>query len=140
MIINIHDSKLVAHSVHNRTPIFCITDLKEFESATETAKYYKMSPSSISWVVTGRMKTCKGKRFCRVEDMAYYSDEIAEAARAIQNKASQYEAIVAEQERVRKIHELHEKRKAAYLKAYNAFEEAKRLLEESEAEVKKVSK
>lgn len=135
MTITSNDITII-HSTGTRTPVFCITDLKWFPSAKNAAKAYNVSPGAISWAITGRAKTCKGKRFCTVSDMPYYAEEIAEASRILGEKATNYDNIIAEQERVRKIHETHEIRKAEYIKAFREFEEAQKLLAESEAEIK----
>lgn len=142
MTITIHDKKELkvtgTHISKNNKPVFCITTGEIFASISDAAEANNVHITSISNVVLGKTKTCNGKQFCLVTKLTDHADEIAEAIQYKHSKASKYDAIVAEQERVRKIHENHEKRKAAYLKAFNAFEQAKRLLEESEAEVAKL--
>lgn len=100
MTLHMNDITII-HSTGNRKPVFCISDLKRFNSATEAAKYYGVSLAAISWVITGRAKTCKSKRFCAVSDMPYHAEEIEEVARTLYGKATKYDAIVAEHERIK---------------------------------------
>jgi uncharacterized protein YukE len=95
-----HDIETV-HNTGTRKPVFCITDLKQFSSLHEVARYYGVTQGAVSWVITGRMKTLKGKRFCLVKDMPYHADEITAVAVSMRDKASKYDAILAEQERER---------------------------------------
>lgn len=140
MTITIHDKKeIVAQGIHtnkNCKPVFCITTGEIFASVTDAAKANNVDISTMTGTLTGKSKTCNGKRFCLLSKCTEHIDEISETIAIRESKATKYDALIAEQERVRKIHERHEVRKAAYLKAWNALEDAKRLLEESEAEVK----
>lgn len=100
MTFTMHDIETI-HNTGNRKPVFCITDLKQFSSVHEAAAYYGVTQGAVSWVITGRMKKLKGKRFCLVKDMPYHAEEITAAAVSMRNKASKYDEILAEQERER---------------------------------------
>lgn len=83
----------------NRKSIYCITTGEVYASQTDAARILGVNHSSISWVVTGRMKTVNGLRFCYCSAITDHFDEIAEAARNAAQKAAAYDAIIAEQER-----------------------------------------
>ena len=100
MTFTMHDIETV-HNTGTRKPVFCITDLKQFSSVHEAARYYGVTQGAVSWVITGRMKTLKGKRFCLVKDMPYHAEEITAVATSMRTKASKYDEILAEQERER---------------------------------------
>lgn len=147
MTINIHDKSTIKatgkHYSGHCKPVFCITTGEVFASLTDAAESIGTSPANISWVVTGKNKTCKGKRFCLISNVTDHLDEIAETIRIREEKLAKYDAIVAEEERIkaeqeraRKAKEEIEKRKAKILKLQQEMEEARKLLEESEAELK----
>lgn len=139
MTINLHNiSNIKAIGNHyngNCKPVICITTGEIFVSLTEAAKANSTTPCNMSMVITGKTKTCKGKRFCLVADVMDHIDEIAEVIRDKDIKAAKYDA---EQERIRtkqKANEILEQRKAKYLKLQHEAEQAKKLLEDAEAEV-----
>lgn len=140
MTFMLHDKKEInvtgIHTNKNHKPVFCIDTGEVFASVSDAAEAYGVHITAISCAALGKTKTCQGKRFCFVSRLADHTDEIAEVVRAHMTNANKYNALMAEQERIRKIHETHEKRKAEYLKAYKAYEQAKELLAESEVEIK----
>jgi hypothetical protein len=85
------------HTRGNAKAVFCITTGDIYASVTDAAESLGCTPSSVSWAITNRMKTCKGLRFCPVSKITEYLEEIAEYARARQTKVTAYDAIIAEQ-------------------------------------------
>lgn len=105
MTINIHEKSTIKATGKcyggNCKPVFCITTGEVFASLTDAAESIGATPSSMSWAVTGRMKTCKGKRFCLISNVTEYLDEIAETIRIREEKIAKYDAIIAEEERIK---------------------------------------
>ena len=125
------------HTSRNCKPVVCLTDVRIFASVTDCANAYGVDISSITGAMTGKSKTAaNGKEFCLLSEYASHIGKLSNAVQTYRAKATKYDAIIAQQERIRKAHETHELRKAKYLKAWHEFEQAKKLLEESEAEVK----
>ncbi len=147
MKITVHNESIInatgKHNNRNAKPVFCITTGEVFASLADAAENVGVTPSSMSWAVNDRMKTCKGKRFCLIANVTDHLDEIAETIRIREEKLAKYNAIIAEEERIRaeqeakrKAQEELTKRKAEYEKKLAALEEAERLLREAEANVK----
>lgn len=103
MTITIHNrSEIPAQGTStrgNRKSIYCITTGEVYASQTDAARILGVNHSAISWVVTGRMKTCKGLRFCYCSAITDHFDEIAEVARMTSQKANEYDRIIANRER-----------------------------------------
>jgi hypothetical protein len=104
--INIQNESFIkAHGVHarkNHKPVLCITTGEIYASVLDAAEANGVSFSAMSLACCGRVKTCKGKRFCFVANVTEHLDEIAECMRIREAKAKAYEEIYAKQEAVRK--------------------------------------
>lgn len=158
MTFMLHDKKEITvtgtHTNKNHKPVLCIDTGEVFASLSDAAEANGVHITAISCVVLGKTKTCKGKRFCLVTRMADHTDEIAETLRSNIAKATKYDAIIAEHERIKaeqeaarraeeerirakqRAQEKLEKCKAEYNKKLAALQEAERLLQEAEANVK----
>ena len=83
MTINIQN-KSVAKANGNRIrgnckPVFCITTGEIYTSVTDAAEKIGVTVSAMSCAVTGKMKTCNGKRFCYVTKLTEHIEEISES-------------------------------------------------------------
>lgn len=154
MTINIHDKSTIKatgkHYNGNCKPVFCITTGEVFASLTDVAESIGTSVNNVSCAVTGKIRTCKGKRFCLISNVTDHLDEIAETIRVREEKLAKYDAIIAEEARIKaeqeaarraeeerirtkqRAQEKLEKCKAEYNKKLAALQEAERLLQESE--------
>ena len=96
----------------NRKPIYCITTGMTFSSQSDAANALGVHPSTMSWVATDRMKTVNGLRFCPLSAVLDHFDEIAETTRIMAQKATAYDAIIAEQEKETRRREEEQKARA----------------------------
>lgn len=85
------------HLNGNSKPVFCITDGAVYASVTDAAEKNGVSPCNMSAAVTGKVKTCKGKRYCFISDVMEHLDEISENLKIRNAKVASYDAIIAEQ-------------------------------------------
>ncbi len=77
----------------NRKPVFCITTGIMYASASDAAEQIGCTQSTMSWALTGRMRTCKGMRFCYVAEIIDHLEEIAGIARQRAEKETTYKVI-----------------------------------------------
>lgn len=89
----------------NRKPVFCITTGIMYASASDAAEKIGCTQGNMSWALTGRMRTCKGMRFCYVAEIIDHLEEIADIARKRAEKETAYNAIVAKEEAFKKANE-----------------------------------
>lgn len=116
MIVKIHGSLVVnaiGEVTHGcRKPVICLTDGAIYASAKDTAKANGVSVHTISNVCLGKIKSCKGKQFRYLEDMAEYFDVLMDNFRRQVVKANAYDlqeaAKAAEAERKANIIKLEE--------------------------------
>lgn len=87
----------------NCRAVFCITTNTFYASVAEAAKAIGVTAGAISWVLTKRMKTVKGLRFCYVHEIMEYMEEIAETNRANAEKARAYDEAIAKQNQIDKL-------------------------------------
>lgn len=118
----------------NSKPVLCITTGEVYASATDAAEVLGVTPSAMSWVLTGRTNTCKGKRFCYISKVTEHLDEITECMRIREAKAAAYDEMTARKEVLRKAKEKFEKHKSKVEALQNALEEEMLLMEEAENE------
>ena len=90
------------HTAKNAKPVFCISTGEVFTSVYDAAESVGASNSSMSWALTQRMKTCKGKRWCFISEIPEHLEEIANNMRAREIKVKEYDKIIAEREAVNK--------------------------------------
>lgn len=95
----------------NVKPVFCIDTGEVFASVTDAAIAANANPSTMSWCLTQRQKTCKGKRYCYLSKVTEHLDEISESMRERETKVKAYDELIAElkdAEPVTKAIEVHE--------------------------------
>lgn len=101
MTINIHKAtnvNVVGHHIRgNSKPVFCITDGAVYASVTDAAEKTGATLSNVSAAVTGKTRTCQGKRYCFVANVMEHLDEIAENLKVRNAKVAAYDAMIAEQ-------------------------------------------
>ena len=83
----------------NSKPVFCITTGEIYTSATDAAEQLKVSQATLCLAASGKIKTCKGNRYCYVKDIIPNLNEICENARARATKVAAYDKIVGKQQR-----------------------------------------
>jgi hypothetical protein len=109
MTINIQNTSII-NAEGNKTnrncrAVFCITTNTFYASVGAAAKAIGVTSGAISWVLTRRMKTVKGLRFCYVHEIMEYMDEIAATNRANAEKARAYDEMMAKQNKCKQLHE-----------------------------------
>lgn len=128
--INVQNESNVRAEGHrvkgNCKPVFCITTGEVFTSVSDAAEKLGVTSSTVSWVITGRMATCKGVKLCLISDVVEHLDEIAESIQQKNvfcgyHKATQKAA----------------QHKANITKLQQKLEKEMKLLEMAESEVKK---
>lgn len=96
MTINIQKCSNVTvtghHNHKNCKPVYCITTGEMYASAIDAANANGVGVSPMSAVLTGKTKTCNGKRYCFVSKMMEHLEEINEANRARSVKVAAYDA------------------------------------------------
>ena len=109
MIVNIQNkSEIKVEGTRNNgncKPVYCITTGEIFASATDAAEAIGVTPSALSWVLTGKSNTCQKKRFCYVSKIAEHLDEIADVNRSRTSKITAYDEAMAREENIRKAKE-----------------------------------
>lgn len=96
MTINIQKCSNVTvighHNHKNCKPVYCIDTGEMYASALDAAKANGICPSPMSSHLTGKTKSCNGKRFCYVSKMMEHLEEINEANRIRSAKVAAYDA------------------------------------------------
>ena len=93
------------HGVKNHKPVICIDTGEVYVSLTDAAERIGVTIDSISNVCRGKQKTVKGKRFCYLSNANESLDAIVTRLREtseMEAKAKMWDAMMAEQEAVRK--------------------------------------
>ena len=96
MTINIQKCSnvtVVGHHNHkNCKPVYCIDTGEIYASALDAANANGVTHPPMSNNLTGKTKTCNGKRFCYVSKMMEHLEEITEANRIRAAKVAAYDA------------------------------------------------
>ena len=121
----------------NCKPVYCITTGMVYASVADAAKDFGVHQSTISWVVTGKQKTCKGHKFCLLSKVTEHFDEITKCVATINQKAKSYDAIVEKETAKQKAYENLAHRKMCLAKAQEQLDKEIALLDQAEAEVAK---
>ena len=119
----------------NAKPVFCIDTGEVYASMTDAAEAVGVSLPSMTQTISGKSKTCKGKRYCLVRDITEHIAEISECMRARENKINAYDEIMFRQQAQQRAMENYEKHKAACEKLAEKLENEKSLLAKAEAEL-----
>lgn len=120
------------HTNGNCKPVFCITDGAVYASVTDAAEKNGVHPVNMSNVVTGKTKTCKGKRYCFVASVMDHLDEISENLKIRNEKVASYDAMIAEQNAKREAQENLAKHKAKCEELRARLEKEMALMKEAE--------
>lgn len=83
----------------NCKPVYCITTGKVYASALDAAEELGVSHSVLSMAAAGRLRTCKGERYCYINQVMNYLEEIAECSRVRAEKVAEYDKIVGKEKR-----------------------------------------
>lgn len=118
----------------NSKPVFCITTGEIYTSAIDAANELGVSQSVLCLAASGKLKTCKGKRYCYVKDILANLNEICENARAREEKVTAYDKIVGNQQRKQALVE----RKAKLAAMQAKMEKEAMLIAQEEAELSEV--
>lgn len=121
------------HTNGNSKPVFCITDGAVYASVTDAAEKVGVYPGVMSSAVTGKIKTCKGKRYCFIADVMEHLDEISENLKIRNEKVAHYDAMIAEQNAKREAQENLAKHKAKCEELRAKLEKEMALMQEAEA-------
>ena len=137
MTINIRRAtnvKAVGHHINgNSKPVFCITDGAVYASVIDAAEKTGATQSTMSAAVTGKIKTCKGKRYCFVANVMEHLDEISTNINVRNEKVKAYDAIIAKENAKKEAAERLAKHQARYAKLRAELEKEERLMQEAEA-------
>ena len=121
------------HSHKNCKPVYCIDTGEVFASALDAANANGVCQSPMSTCLTGKTKTCNGKRFCYVSKMMEHLEEITEANRIRCEKVAAYDAIIAKQNAKKQAQENLVKHQANIEALRQKLEKEMQLLQEAEA-------
>lgn len=124
----------VGHHINgNSKPVFCITDGAVYASVIDAAEKTGSTQSAMSAAITGKIKTCKGKRYCFIVNVMEHLDEIAENLKIRNEKVAHYDAMIAEQNAKKEAQENLAKHKAKCDELRAKLEKEMKLLQEAEA-------
>lgn len=128
-------AKAIGHrSNGNCKPVYCITTGKVYDSALSAAEELGVSSSVLSMAAAGKLKTCKGERYCYVSQVMNYLEEIAECSRVRAEKVAAYDKIVGKQQKINALAE----RKAKLAKMKEKLEREAAAIAAEEAELGEV--
>jgi hypothetical protein len=137
MTINVRRAtnvKAVGHHTNgNSKPVFCITDGAVYASVTDAAEKIGVYPGVMSSAVTGKIKTCRGKRYCFVANVMEHLDEMAENLKIRNEKVAAYDTMIAEQNAKKEAQENLVKHQARCEELRAKLEREMALLKEAEA-------
>ena len=83
----------------NCKPVFCITTGEIYASATDAAEKLGVSLTVVAHAASGRIKTCKGKRYCYIQHIMQHLEEIAKNTQIREEKVAAYDKIVGKEKR-----------------------------------------
>ena len=142
MTINIQkcsNVNVIGHHNHkNCKPVYCIDTGEIYASAIDAANANGVTKPPMSAVLTGKTKTCNGKRFCYVSKMMEHLDEINEANRIRAEKIAAYDAMMAKQSKAVELKDSIEKRNARINKLKEQLEKESYLLADEADELREL--
>lgn len=80
-----------------------ITTGEVYASVADAAEAIGVTKTAMSWALTGRSKSCKGKRFCFIHQIVEHLNEIAEVNRAREAKVIAHDAMVEKQKKIKAV-------------------------------------
>jgi hypothetical protein len=86
----------------NAKPVICLDTGEVFASARDAAESAGAHPSTMSWALTERQNTCKGKRYCYLSKVTEHLDELTTNIQAMSEKAKKYDELVARKDEMPK--------------------------------------
>lgn len=107
-----------------------ITAAKFYARQSDAAKAIGVTSSTLSKAMTDKV-ACRGHRCCFVSEMSEYLDEIAIANKAMADKASKYDAMIARKEEIKKLEADIITHKANSNLHYQAYQKDLALIEEA---------
>lgn len=119
----------------NSKSVFCITDGSFYARVTDAANTAGVSVPTMCQALSGKSRTCRGKRYCYVSDVMMHLDEISENLKIRNEKIAAYDAIVGREEAQRKAKEKFENQKAKREKLLAQLAETEALMKEAEEEM-----
>lgn len=119
----------------NAKPVFCITNGAVYASVTDAANEASVSVPTMCQTISGKSRTCRGKRYCYVSDVMMHLDEISENLKIRNEKIAAYDAIIGREEAQRKAQEKYEKQKAKREKLLAELAKTEELMKEAEKEL-----
>lgn len=139
MTINIQkcaNVTVIGHRNHkNCKPVYCIDTGEIYASTIDAADANSVSHPSMSNALTGKTRTCNGKRFCFVSKMMEHLEEITEANRIRANKVAAYDADMARRAEISKRRAKLEELEASKRKLMQEVAEVTALVAEAEREL-----
>jgi septal ring factor EnvC (AmiA/AmiB activator) len=140
--INIqHEANIQAKGIHthkNNKSVICLETGEVWVSVLDTAKDIGCHPSNLILHLQGKQRHCKGKHYCYLSRVNESLDAIVTRLRetsAMEEKARAYDAIMAEQEAIRKAEE--ERIEAERKAEEKRLEEERKAREKREREIAK---
>ena len=118
----------------NCKPVYCITTGKVYASALDAAEELGVSHSVLSMAAAGKLRTCKGERYCYINQVMNHLEEIAECSRVRAVKVAEYDKIVGKQQKVNALAE----RKAKLAKMKEKLDKEAAAIAAEEAELGEV--
>lgn len=82
----------------NAKPVICLDTGEVFASVRDAAESAGAHQSTMSWALTERQNTCKGKRYCYLSKITEHLDELTTNIQAMSEKAKKYDELVARKE------------------------------------------
>jgi hypothetical protein len=143
MTINIQkcaNVTVIGHRNHkNCKPVYCIDTGEIYASTIDAADANEVSKPSMSNALTGKTRTCNGKRFCFVSKMMEHLEEITEANRIRAEKVAAYDAEQAKRIKISDAQANVEKRKANADELRQKLADADALVAEAERELNELT-
>lgn len=139
MTFNIQNASIInveGHRTHkNCKAVYCITTGEVYASVADAAEAIGVTKTAMSWALSGRSKSCKGKRFCFINQIVEHLDEIASNNRSREAKVTAYNEMVEKQEKIRKAQTKVDKHDARIAELQEALEKEMSLRADAQSEL-----
>lgn len=142
MTFNIQNASIInveGHRTHkNCKAVYCITTGEVYASVADAAEAIGVTKTAMSWALSGRSKSCKGKRFCFINQIVEHLDEIASNNRSREAKVTAYNEMIEKQEKIRKAQAEVDKHDARIAELQEALEKEMALRADAQSELDKL--